>query len=37
MRAVVQRIPVFLVTRHDIGQAGAKMLAKNYAGQIHEQ
>ena len=37
MRAVVQRIPVFLVTRHDIGLAGAKMLAKNYAGQIHEQ
>jgi glucokinase len=32
MRAVVQRIPVFLVARHDIGLVGAKMLAKKLCG-----
>ena len=37
MRAVVQRIPVYLVSRHDTGLTGAKMIAKNFTGQIHEQ
>jgi len=37
MRSVVQRIPVYLVTRHDTGLTGAKMIAKNFTGQIHEQ
>jgi glucokinase len=30
MRKVVQRIPVFMVTRHDTGLTGAKMIAENY-------
>lgn len=37
MRGVVQRIPVFMVTRHDTGLTGAKMIAENFTGQIHEQ
>ena len=37
MRAVVERIPVFLVTRHDTGLTGAKIIAKKYTGQTHEQ
>ena len=32
MRAVVQRIPVFMVTRHDNGLTGAKMIAENFTG-----
>ena len=37
MRGVVQRIPVFMVTRHDTGLTGAKMIAQDFTGQIHEQ
>jgi len=37
MRGVVQRIPVFMVTRHDTGLTGARMIAENFTGQTHEQ
>jgi len=37
MRRVVQRIPVFMVTRHDTGLTGARMIAENFTGQTHEQ
>jgi len=37
MRAVVQRIPVFMVNRHDTGLTGAKMIAENFTGQTYEQ
>jgi glucokinase len=36
MRNLVQRIPVFMVTRHDTGLMGARMIAKNMTGQIYE-
>ena len=38
MAAVVRRIPVFLVMRHDTGLAGAKsMIAKVYRAETNEQ
>lgn len=37
MAEVAKRIPVFLVTRHNTGLAGALRLAKQNTGQIHEQ
>lgn len=37
MAAVVRRIPVFLVTRHDLGLTGARSLARNSTGQRNDK
>jgi glucokinase len=37
MAEVVRRVPVFLVTRHDAGLAGAKDILQRSTGQTHEQ
>lgn len=37
MSELVRRFPVFLVTRHNTGLAGAIRLARNATGQTHEQ
>jgi glucokinase len=37
MRQIVERIPVFLVTRHNTGLAGAMRLARQTTGQKDDQ